>query len=328
MDAVSLSDFDESTVDKVYRLLELLDEIERHPALRGKFVLHGGTAINLFMLGVPRLSVDIDISYIGALGREEMEAERPLMEEGLREVAAALGYRVPPSKPAHAGTTLLLNYRGPRHDDHVKIDAIYLNRLPLVEPVVRETPLAAGLRVRSLSDAELIGGKVKAFFDRVKVRDLYDVSNLHRWLGAAGGEPPLGEDLLHEVVLYSAALSARFPFGFEGREGRFAGLSRDVEAQLHPMLRRSSDRPALSDMMDDAAAFVERWVMPRGEREAEFLGRLEAGDYDPSLLFGDPGMAVRAAQSPQALWKAANLRKRKRVTEGPLRAVGRPGPRP
>ena len=38
----------------------------------------GAVAINLFMLGIPRLSVDIDISYIGAEGREAMmeEAER------------------------------------------------------------------------------------------------------------------------------------------------------------------------------------------------------------------------------------------------------------
>ena len=32
----------------------------------------GGTAINLFMLDIPRLSVDIGISYVGALAREGM----------------------------------------------------------------------------------------------------------------------------------------------------------------------------------------------------------------------------------------------------------------
>ena len=50
MDIVSVSEFEPRTVDKVDRLLALLEEMERHPALKGKLALHGGTAINLFML--------------------------------------------------------------------------------------------------------------------------------------------------------------------------------------------------------------------------------------------------------------------------------------
>ncbi|MDO4850868.1 MAG: nucleotidyl transferase AbiEii/AbiGii toxin family protein [Actinomycetota bacterium] len=62
------------------RLLDLLAEFGSHPSLKGKLALHGGTAINLFMLDIPRLSVDIDVSYVGAIGREEMLADRPVVE--------------------------------------------------------------------------------------------------------------------------------------------------------------------------------------------------------------------------------------------------------
>lgn len=308
MDAIKLSDFDESTVDKVLRLLELLDEMERHPALRGKFALHGGTAINLFMLDVPRLSVDIDISYIGSASKEEMLHERPALEDAIRTVGGMLGYQMPPTSPEHAGTTFLLNYRGPRRPDHVKIDAVYMNRVPLAGVAMRRTPLSGNLRIRSFSDAELIGGKVKAFFDRVKVRDLYDISNLRRHLAAIDAASEEGQ-ALHKIVLYYATLSARFPFGFEGREERFASLSRDVEEQLYPMLRKSSDRQILASMMADAASFVKEWVMPRSNGEIEFLRRFEDGDYEPSLLFDEAGVTERARRSPQALWKAENLKK-------------------
>ena len=60
----------------------------------------------------------------------------------------------------------------------MKIDCIYMNRSPILLPVLRETPMRPGAKVRTFTDAELAAGKVKAFFDRVKVRDLYDVSNL------------------------------------------------------------------------------------------------------------------------------------------------------
>lgn len=80
-----MSEFDPRTVDKVERLLDLLEEMNTHPDLHGKLAMHGGTAINLFMMDVPRLSVDIDISYIGAIERDEMLAERPVIERGIEE---------------------------------------------------------------------------------------------------------------------------------------------------------------------------------------------------------------------------------------------------
>ncbi len=311
MDALSLSDFDDGTVDKVFRLLELLEEMERHPKLKDQFALHGGTAINLFMLDVPRLSVDIDISYVGCADREVMMEKRPSLEKAVRQVGEALGYNISVNEPGHAGTTFILNYRGPRHSDHVKIDAIYMNRQPLLHPVMRSTALREGLKVRSFSDEELIGGKVKAFFDRVKIRDLYDISNLYRYLDSKIAANPNGEQELHEVILFYASVSARFPYDFKGREGRFDNFKTEVKEQLHPMIRKTSDHPTLSSMQTDAASFIDRWVKPRSEKEQEFLREFEAGNYEPTLLFSDPKIADRARRSPQALWKLENLRKRK-----------------
>ena len=175
---MSTDEFEPRTIDKVERLFDLLDEMERHPALKGKLALHGGTAINLFMLNVPRLSVDIDVSYIGCVSRDGIIADRPRIGEGIENVARALGYAVETHPGGHAGRTFLLRYLGNWGDDHVKIDCIYMNRSPILLPVLRETPMRPGAKVRTFTDAELAAGKVKAFFDRVKVRDLYDVSNL------------------------------------------------------------------------------------------------------------------------------------------------------
>lgn len=111
MGAASMNEFAPRTADKVERLLDLMEEIERHPDLVGKLAMHGGTAINLFMLDAPRLPVDIDVSYIGAVERDEMMAERPRIERGMEEVARHLGYAVTPAKTGHAGRTFILQYR-------------------------------------------------------------------------------------------------------------------------------------------------------------------------------------------------------------------------
>ncbi|AKT48830.1 hypothetical protein ADJ70_07555 [Olsenella sp. oral taxon 807] len=140
MDIMSTGEFEPRTVDKVERLLDLLDEMERHPALKGKLALHGDTAINLFMLDVPRLSVDIDVSYIGSVSRKGMLADRPHVEDGIEAVAQAQGYAVEAHPGGHAGRTFLLRYRGDWGVGHVKVDCIYMNRSPILQPCCERRP--------------------------------------------------------------------------------------------------------------------------------------------------------------------------------------------
>lgn len=309
MDVMSTDEFEPRTVDKVERLLDLLDEMERHPALKDKLALHGGTAINLFMLDVPRLSVDIDISYIGSISREDMLADKPHIEEGIEAVAQALGYAVEPHPGGHAGRTFLLRYRGDWGVDHVKVDCIYMNRSPILPPVVRETPVRPGAKVRTFADAELAAGKVKAFFDRVKVRDLYDVSNLKSVYESL---EPSEQEVAHQLALYYTSLSECFPKPFEGREQRFADRLPELADQLYPMLRSSTEHPTLKALMEDAERFIVDWVLPKTNEEREYLERLTSGDYRPELIFPDETMAKAAAINPEALWKVENLKKMQR----------------
>ena len=306
MGAVSMEGFAPRTIDKVERLLDLVEEMERHPDLEGKLAMHGGTAINLFMLDVPRLSVDIDLSYVGAVDRDEMLAERPRIERGIEEVARYLGYDAPPTKSEHAGKTLILRYRSDWGPDHVKIDCVFLNRSPLIPPASRPCAIRPDAQVITFSDAELIGGKVKALFDRVKIRDLYDVCSLEGVLANADEDY---ESLVHRVILYYASLSARFPQAFEGRTERFTDKEAELESQLLPMLRASDERPTLQKLIANAERFIERRVLPRTDGERAYLELFAAGDYRPELLFPDARMAEAAKQNPAALWKLQNLKR-------------------
>ena len=46
--------------------IDLPESMRAHPFLGRRMALKGGTALNLFVLDFPRLSVDIDLNYIGA----------------------------------------------------------------------------------------------------------------------------------------------------------------------------------------------------------------------------------------------------------------------
>lgn len=92
--------FQAEPLEKVLHLLGLLEALRNHPFLGDRLVLKGGTAINLFVLDLARLSVDVDLNYIGAVDRKTMLAERPKVEKAVQAVCRRQGLttrRVPAS---------------------------------------------------------------------------------------------------------------------------------------------------------------------------------------------------------------------------------------
>lgn len=161
--------FAPAAIEKVERLLELLEVFNADPELHDMFVLHGGTALNLFHDDAPRLSVDIDLLFVGAADVEEMRARRPALDARIRRVVNALGYVVQSKNTEHSGQTYRIKYPG----DYVKIDVSYLARVPLLEPEKRVCTLAEPeSRFLVLQLPELVAGKVKAMMERLAALDM------------------------------------------------------------------------------------------------------------------------------------------------------------
>lgn len=80
------TDFRPEVLERVVQLLGLLEGLARHPFLKNRVALKGGTALNMFVFEVPRLSVDIDLNYIGGRDRDTMLTERPDVERAIQAV--------------------------------------------------------------------------------------------------------------------------------------------------------------------------------------------------------------------------------------------------
>lgn len=309
------SGYSAQTVEKVERLLELLTEINGHPYLASRLRLHGGTALNVFHMSMPRLSVDADLTYVGQVEREAYEAERPVLEKAVHDLGTRMGYQVTTSaKVEHSGRTFKLRYRYGDQPDLVKVDLIYLNRAPLL-PAEKATCSACmpEVGVATLALPELIAGKTKALFDRLAIRDLYDVHRIQTSglvMQAEGSEE--SRRLQRRVRIYYASLSTRFPCPIdESIARRFSERGEDIKADLYPVLN-ASDRPTLEQMIQNVASFICEHVAPVEPDEVEYLRRLdEESDYAPQLLFADwPDVLARAQASPAAAWKVTNLQNR------------------
>lgn len=304
------------TVEKVERLLELLVEVGGHPYLAPRVRLHGGTALNVFHLSMPRLSVDADLTYMGQVALKDYEAERPVLEAAMAELGTRLGYRVTTSeKIEHSGRTYKFRYRYGDQADLVKVDLIYLNRAPLL-PAETATCSACSpeVGVTTLALAELVAGKTKALFDRLAIRDLYDIHRIQTSglpIDMAGGDTEVYR-LQRRVRLYYASLSTRFPCPVDATIAeRFASRHEDIGTDLYPVLN-VADRPTLDEMIGSASRFIVDHVTPKEDDEEEYLRRLDQeSEYSPDLLFSAwPDVLDRAVASPAAAWKVGNLKKR------------------
>ena len=170
------------TLEKVLRLLELLDEIAQDPLLSQRLALKGGTALNVFYLDLDRLSVDIDLNYVGALDLAAMERERLEVDAAIDRLFASQGYGVRRRPTGHAGGKWLARYTSVLGGNaSLELDLNYMARQPLFGAVRMEscTLGRAGTgRVLVLDLHEIVAGKIVALFDRGAARDLFDVRRI------------------------------------------------------------------------------------------------------------------------------------------------------
>ncbi len=168
---------------QVALLLQILPEV----AAEKSFALHGGTAINLFELDMPRLSVDIDLTFTTIGERDkDLQKIRLLLEE-LKE---RIQKRIPTitfSDPIVASENLKINCA--TKDATVKIEVNQINRgliasarlMPLCEKAQEE--FDSFCEVPVVSTEQLWGGKIIAALDRQHPRDLFDINNMLTTVG-------------------------------------------------------------------------------------------------------------------------------------------------
>ncbi|HEY8685897.1 MAG TPA: nucleotidyl transferase AbiEii/AbiGii toxin family protein, partial [Chloroflexota bacterium] len=155
------------------------------------FALKGGTAINLFIRDMPRLSVDLDLVFRDhTLPRKQA---LNVINEAIRQSAARLqkqGFHThAPPATASGETKLLVRSDG----IEVKIEANFVMRGTVhpvhsasLTPNAREM-LQADLEIPVVSLEDVYGGKLVAAMDRQHPRDLFDILQLFAHEGITPG---------------------------------------------------------------------------------------------------------------------------------------------
>jgi hypothetical protein len=304
----SATGFRPEILEKSELLLDLLQNLVEDPFLGSRLALKGGTALNLFVFNVPRLSLDADLNYIGSADVTIMETERPRLEAAIRSVCRREGFDMHKVPDKHAGGKWHLRYMSALGGGaELQLDVNFMLRVPLWPVAIWDSrPLghSTAHRVQVLDINELAAGKLAALFSRHVSRDLFDV---HQLLASGLLDP---ERLRVAFVVYGGANRVDWRsiglnhIAFEGRE---------LRDQLIPVLRPSDGTGRLGDtfakrLVDETKELLSV-VLPFRERELAFLeALLSKGIVDAPLLTDDEALGERVQAQPGLQWKALNVR--------------------
>lgn len=300
--------FQPEMLEKVAQLLGLLEALCGHPFLEGKLALKGGTALNLFLFDVPRLSVDIDLNYVGAPTRETMLEERPRIEEAMQAVFGREDLDVHRVPGEHAGGKWSLRYEAASGQrGRIEMDLNYMYRVPLWPVAKRDSHLVGSWQVRQiplLDIHELAAGKLAALLSRRKARDLFD----SRLILSQDG---MDFERLRTAFVVYGAMNRKDWRTVSVDDVNFdeAELSSQLLPALHTGTVGGAEAASFGETMVAKCREALSVVLPFNGAELAFLDLLlDGGEIDATILTGDADLQWRIQTHPNLEWKAQNVR--------------------
>jgi len=280
--------------DQYRKQVSLLVRVLPYVAMQECFALKGGTAINLFVRHMPRLSVDIDLTYVPVESRPPSLAAIDAAMKDVAETAQSMSPAedITTAAPNDEGAVTKLIARG--EGVQIKIEVTPVLRGCVFEPETRTvtTPVEEEFgfaEMQVVSFADLYGGKIVAALDRQHPRDLFDMRDL---LANEG----IDDRLRRAFIVY--LLSHDRPM-HEVIAVRRKDISREYERGFAGMTR---EPVALEELLAAREATIETAIGNMPDEHRRFLVSFERGEPDWQLL----GLE-NAATLPAVRWRQQNL---------------------
>ena len=297
--------FNRDTLEKVFRLTEILNFLNTDTLMKDCLALKGGTAINLTIFDLPRLSVDIDLDFTQNIGREEMLNVRESLKTTLQKYMNANCYDLSPkSKFPHTLDSFVFSYTNCGGvKDNIKVEINYSLRTHIL-PVerVKADVLGQTVEVRRLAKTELFASKIVALLSRTAPRDLYDIHNMIR----QNVFPAVEKELLKKSVVFYRALNDQAAEAFD-LSVIDALRPYEIKTMLLPVIHRK-EFVDLPQMKRTVKEYLSDLLIPTNE-EQEFLQDFADKRYSPEKLFFDTNILDRIRSHPMVEWKIASAKK-------------------
>ena len=290
--------FIKDNLEKVMRLIDILETIFL-TKWKDKFVLKGGTAINMFYMGMPRLSVDIDLDYIGK-SKEEMLADKEAIATYLKNSLYQKYYSFSNASKSYYGLdSYVLQYlNNAGNKDVIKIEINYLDRthiFPVNQKNVNVLGYKGTTKISILNKYELYGSKLAALIDRSKPRDVYDVYQMIK------SHLLENTEILKKCLIFYNCIGGDANI-IDFNIDKFDAMSkRDFDRMLKPMLSKD-EKFDYKKTIGEIQQFLKK-LLCFTDDERLFVEEFKNKKYKPEKLFDDQNVISRLCWHPMAIWR-------------------------
>ncbi len=292
--------FNRDNLEKVFRLVNILQYFNDSEYLKDKVVLKGGTAINLCYFDLLRLSVDIDLDLTENISKENIEQYKNDVKNYILSYMLKNGYILKPrSKEHYALQSLSFGYTNAvGNKDNLKIEINFLSRchiLPLEYREINIDGIIQNIKILTLNMHELFASKINALISRGTPRDVFDVYFMIDKL------PYMNMEVLKKCLIF---------YNMVGGDQSVDNISYEVleslnyykfKTQLKPLLKKS-DKFNIEEAKKKVIEFV-RNLLVFDDSEVEFIELFKQRIYKPELLFNEETILENIKNHPMALWR-------------------------
>ncbi len=280
-------------VDLLLDVLPILNQFEC-------FALKGGTAINLFIRNMPRLSVDIDLTYLPIEPRDLFLKNITTEMLKLKQLIQDKNFKVQELRTQVQQLSKLVIFR---HQTAIKIEPNLVIRGSVFG--CKEYDLCQRAQdqflkfttVKTLSSADIYGGKICAALDRQHPRDLFDIKHLFSNEG-------ISDEIRQAFIVYLCS-GNRPIHEMLNSESKLISFKDEFNNQFHGM----TDAPISNDeLINIREQLVHVILKDLTHNEKQFLLSVKSGEPDWSL------MKISGIDKLPALqWKILNIKKMDKI---------------
>ena len=276
--------------NKHYRQVKLLVQTLPHIAKVQQFALKGGTALNLFIHDLPRLSVDIDLTYVPINDRK---TALKAIKDNLSRIASDITHNIKGAKASHTTEHKIVVRH---HGVQIKIELSPVSRgcvhpCRIMEVSDRTEENFGYAEMQLLSFEDLYAGKICAALDRQHPRDLFDIKLL---LDKHGITRSLMDTFLVYLIGHNRPISELLAPNIKDIEGQY-------KAEFVTMCEEDVSIEALHKARIELTHTIQASLT---NEDKGFLISFKSGQPDWSLL-----TEQKAKELPAVQWKIFNLGK-------------------
>lgn len=295
-----------NTIEKVLRLNDILYFIN-NSKYSNYLILKGGTAINLCIFNLPRLSVDADFDFGCNLTKEETKNIREDINDVIKRFMIDEGYTLSNhSKFTHSLDSFVFSYDTLSNSkDILKIEINYSNRLHVLESVKSKSliDIINPIEINRLKDEELFGSKINALISRTTARDVFDTYMLFK-------EDKIKDiNFIKKITIFYLILGNDIPFDFTNQFkeciDKIKSLNYNkIRDNLIPVLHLDNkiDIEEIKEYLTEKLS--DMFILD--EDEKKFINEFNKGNFNQELLF--KGYKINdLSKHPMIRWKLSKI---------------------